>query len=172
MLTWHIPVSSWPCVSADHGVMVQNCFDGSANLAWTYLIQARLAMKGGQGQDCFNGSADLAWTCLFLTLCSGWVWCMTCFNGSADLAWTCLILARLAMKGGQVQEPKLMTSGSPALARLSSGTCNSPPDWLTFFGSFFWSNSNLLGAWRMPSSYWPVSFFSTWPFGQAQQGNL
>jgi hypothetical protein len=36
-----------------------------------------------------------------------------------------------------VQEPKLMTSGSPALARLSSGTCNSPPDWLTFFVSFF-----------------------------------
>ncbi len=71
---------------------------------------------------------------------------MTCFTGSADLAWTCLILARLAMKGGQVQEPKLMIRGSPALARLSRGTCNSPPDWLTFFGSFFWSNGNLLGA--------------------------
>ena len=28
---------------------------------------------------------------------------------SANLAWISLILARLAMKGGQVQEPKLMT---------------------------------------------------------------
>ena len=30
---------------------------------------------------------------------------------SANLAWICWILARFAMKGGQVQEPKLMTSG-------------------------------------------------------------
>ena len=38
---------------------------------------------------------------------------------SANLAWIFLILARFAMKGGQVQEPKLMTRGTVAAAMLS-----------------------------------------------------
>ena len=37
---------------------------------------------------------------------------------SANLAWIFLILARFAMKGGQVQEPKLMTRGTVAAAML------------------------------------------------------
>ena len=38
---------------------------------------------------------------------------------SANLAWISLILARFAMKGGQVHDPKLMTRGRSGLATLS-----------------------------------------------------
>ena len=40
---------------------------------------------------------------------------------SANLAWISLILARFAMKGGQVQEPKLMRRGRSGRATVSRG---------------------------------------------------
>ena len=59
---------------------------------------------------------------------------------SANLAWICWILARFAMKGGQVQEPKLMTSGvvreaavlrretsAPVVGWCSTGSGAGPP---------------------------------------------
>lgn len=41
------------------------------------------------------------------------------------LAWICLILAKLTINGGHVQEPKLITSGTPLLATLRRRTVSS-----------------------------------------------
>ena len=48
----------------------------------------------------------------------------------ANLSWIFLILARFAMNGGQVQDPKLMTMGTVEAAILKRGT------WLPVLGSF------------------------------------
>ena len=77
---------------------------------------------------------------------------------SANLAWISFILARFAMKGGQVQDPKLMTRGCPGLATLSRGTLSPVTGWCRAgLGAGLYSEANCRNTVRDAELYRVVS---------------